>query len=185
VKPNAPACGFALEPSGVLSFQGARIAERFMAGARPAQRLLLYPFAPSGRFVFLRACERASGGRCALHRLVDTKEKKVFEVKGEAEDLRWTAFSPKEQVGLLGYRDGTADSIAAVATADGKLVLAAAIRSKRNQYAMVKESTLRWPDEESFSIEVKLCTVERGGRNAKCEQDDKIRYRRRVVRLAR
>jgi len=184
-KAGATACGFALEASGAVSFKGQRITDRLAAGTAPAQRLLLYPFSPSGRFVFLRACATASGGRCAVQRLVDTKERKLFDVKGDADDLRWVAFSPKEEVGLLGYRDGTADSIAAIGTADGKLLLSAAIKSARNEYAMVHERSLRWPDENSFSIEVKLCAFERGGRNAKCEQDEKARFRRRLVKLAR
>src|SRR5581483_5301204 len=79
VKVGAGACGFALDATGAVSFQGARIAERLAAGTGPAQRLVLYPFAPSSRFVFLRACD--GGGKCDVQRLVDTKEKKIFEVK--------------------------------------------------------------------------------------------------------
>jgi hypothetical protein len=185
LKAGTPACGLALDAEGALSFQGGKVTDRLAAGAGPARRALLYPFSRSGRFVFLRACETASGGRCASHSLLDTKEKRLIAIRGDAGDLHWVAFSPKEEVGLLGYRDGTADSVAAVATADGKVLLAAAIRSRRNQYAMVRERSLRWPDENSFSIEVKLCTFERTGRNAKCEQDEKIRFRRRLVKLAR
>jgi hypothetical protein len=185
VKLGAASCGFTLEAGGALSFRGARIAERLTAGAAAAQRVMLYPLSPSGRFVFVRACERASGGRCAAHRLVDTKEKKLFEVKGDADDLLWTAFSPKEEVGLLGYRDGTADSIAAVATADGKILLSKAIKTARNRYAMVRERTLRWPNEDSFSIEIKFCPFERGGANSRCERDDKVRFRRQLIKLAK
>jgi hypothetical protein len=181
----AAVCGFALETGSALSFRGSKIADRLTAGNTAAQRVTLYPFSPSGRFVFIRACQRASGGRCAVHKLVDTTEKKLFDVRGDADDLLWTAFSPKEEVGLLGYRDGTADSIAAVATANGKVLLSKAIKTARDRYAMVREGTLRWPNEDSFSIEIKFCPFERGGANARCERDQKVRFRRKLIKLAR
>ncbi len=186
VKPGGSICGFALDPAGALSFQGQRIAERIAAGGGPAQRLVLYPFSPSGRFVFLRACETASGGRCEVQRLVDTKQRKIFEVKGGADGFSWVAWSPKEQVGLLGYRDGISETIAAIATAEGKVVRPSAIRTAKNRYALVRAGSVRWRDEEAFSVEVKLCPVPKGrGRNADCEKDDDVKYRRRTVKLER
>jgi hypothetical protein len=168
-----------------LSFQGTRIAERVTAGNAPAQRLVLYPFSPSGRFVFLRACEAASGGRCEAQRLVDTKEKKIFDVKtGEA--FAWVAWSPKETMGLLGWRDHLSDTIAVVATADGKTIRPSTIRAAKNRYTLVRVASVRWRDEESFSVEVKQCPPGKGrGRNADCEKDDDVRYRRRTVKLER
>jgi hypothetical protein len=45
---------------------------------------------------------------------------------------------------------------------------------------------VRWRDEESFSVEVKQCPPGKGrGRNADCEKDDDVRYRRRTVKLER
>jgi hypothetical protein len=183
VKAGAAACGFALDASGALSFQGARIAERVAAGN--VQRLVLYPFSPSGRFVFFRACEAASGGRCEAQRLVDTKEKKLFEVKtGEA--FAWVAWSPKETMGLLGWRENLSDTIAAVTTADGKVVRPSMIRNAKNRYSLVRFGSVRWRDEESFSVEVKQCPPGKGrGRNADCEKDDDVKYRRRTVKVER
>jgi len=184
VKAGASACGFALDASGAVRFQGDVIAERLTAGSGPAQRLSLYPFSPSGRFVFLRACESASGGRCLTQRLVDTKEKKIFELRAGADGFNWVGFSPKEQVGLLAYRDRASDALAAINTADGQSLEASAIKTPRNRYALIKLATLRWPAEQSFSIEVKICPLQRGqARNRDCEQDDDIPYRRRTVKL--
>ena len=186
VKAGAAACGFALDAAGALSFQGARIAERVTAGNAPAQRLVLYPFSPSGRFVFFRACQAASGGRCETQRLVDTKEKKLVEVKVGGDGFAWVAWSPKETMGLLGWRENLSDTIAVVATADGKTVRPSTIRTGKNRYALVRVASVRWRDEESFSVEVKLCPPGKGrGRNAECEKDDDVKYRRRTVKLER
>lgn len=186
VKAGASACGFALDPAGALGFQGSRVTERLAAGGGPAQRIILYPFAPSGRFVFLRACESASGGRCAVQRLVDTKAGKIFEVKGGTDGFNWVAWSPTETAGLLGYRDGLSETIAIIATADGRSRRASAIRTAKNRYALVRANSVRWRDEESFSVEVKLCPVAKGrARNTECEKDDDVRYRRRTVKFER
>ena len=186
VKGGAAACGFALDAAGALSFQGARIAERIVAGNAPAQRLVLYPLSPSGRFAFLRACEAASGGKCEAQRLADTKEKKLFEVKIGGEGFAWVVWSPKETMGLLGWRDNLSDTIAAVTTADGKTIRPSTIRTAKNRYALVRFGSVRWRDEESFSVEVKLCPPGKGrSRNADCEKDDDVKYRRRTVKLER
>lgn len=185
VKAGAGACGFALDAAGTITFKGAVIAERVAAGSGATQRLMLYPFAPSGRYVFLRACESASGGRCAVQRLADTKDRKMFEVKAGAEGLAWVVWSPKEQVGLLGYRDDATDNVAAIATGDGRTLKAAAIAPGKNRYALVKFGTVRWTGEESFSVEVKVCSFKRGRvRNQECEDDNDVRYRRRTVKIA-
>ena len=186
VKVGAAACGFALDAAGAVSFQGNRIAERLTAGAGPAQRLVLYPFAPSTRFVFLRACDAASGGKCDVQRLVDTKEKKIFEVKVGGEGFAWVLFSPKEQVALLGWRDGLSDTIAIVAPANGETLRPSAIRTPKNRYAIVRGNTVRWAaNEQSFSLEVKLCPAKNRARNTDCEQDDDIKFRRRTVKFER
>lgn len=185
IKAGSGACGFALDAAGTVTFQGAVVAERLSAGSGPVQRLVLYPFAPSGRYVFLRACESATGGRCVVQRLADTKEKKLFEVKAAPEGFAWVVWSPKEQVGLLGYRDGATDNVAAIATADGRTLKAATIAPGKNRYALVKYGTVRWVGEESFSVEVKQCPFKRGAtRNTDCENDDDVRFRRRTVKLA-
>ena len=186
VKAGAAACGFALDPAGALSFQGSPIAERITVGNAPAQRVVLYPFSPSGRFVFLRACEAASGGPCAAQRFADTKEKKLLEVKIGGEGFAWVVWSPKETMGLLGWRDRLSDTIAVVTTGDGKTIRPATIRTARNRYAVVRQGSVRWRDEEAFSVEVKLCPPGRGrSRNAKCEKDDDVKYRRRTVKFGR
>jgi hypothetical protein len=186
LKAGAAACGFALDAAGALSFQGIRIAERITAGNAQAQRLVLYPFSPSGRFVFFRACDAASGGRCEAQRLVDTKEKKIFDVKVGGDGFTWVAWSPKESMGLLGWRDNLADTIAVVTTADGKTIRPSTIRAAKNRYTLVRFGSLRWRDEEAFSVEVKQCPPRKGrGRNADCEKDDDVKYRRRTVKLER
>jgi len=184
IKTGSGACGFALDGAGTVTFKGEPIAERLAAGSGPAQRLVLYPFAPSGRYVFLRACDSASGGRCAVQRLADTKEKKLFEVKGGAEGFAWVAWSPKEQVGLLGYREGGTDAIAAIATSDGRTLKTAPLGTGKNRYAVVKQASMRWRNEESFTVEVKLCPFAKGRtRNTECEDDDDVRFRRRTVKV--
>jgi hypothetical protein len=186
VKAGAAACGFALDAAGALSFQGARLAERLAAGNAPAQRLVLYPLSPSGRFVFLRACAAAAGGTCDVQRLADTKEKKLLEVKIGGEGFAWVVWSPKETMGLLGWRDRLSDTIAVVTTADGKTIRPSTIRTARNRYAVVRQDSLRWRNEESFSVEVKLCPPGRKRtRNTECEKDDDVKYRRRTVKLER
>lgn len=186
LRAGAAACGFALDASGALSFQGARIAERVAAGNAPAQRVVLFPLSPSGRFVFLRACASASGGMCEALRLADTKEKKLIEVKVGGEGSAWVAWSPKETMGLLGWRDHLSDTIAVVATADGKTIRPSTIRTARNRYAVVRRESVRWRDEEAFSVEVKLCPPgKRRTRNADCENDGDVKYRRRTVKLER
>ncbi len=183
LKAGAAACGFALDAAGALTFQGNKIAERLTAGSSPAQRIVLYPMSGSRRFVFLRACDAASGGTCAVQRLVDTKDKKIVEVKG-AEGFTWVSWSPKEQSGLLGIRDGLSDTIAVVSTADGKIAKPSVIRTAKNRYALVRAGSVRWRDEESFSVEVKLCPLAKGrARNAECEKDDDVKYRRRTVKF--
>jgi hypothetical protein len=187
VKPGAAACGFALDPAGALSFQGNRIAERLASGSGAAQRVVLHPFAPSGRFVFLSACDAASGGRCAFHRLVDTKEKKLFEVKIGGEGIAWVAWSPKEQAALLGWRDGISETIAIFGTAGAEALRPSAIRTPRNRYALLHANSVRWGrDENSFSVELKLCPYAKGrARNTDCEQDEDIRFRRRTLKFER
>jgi hypothetical protein len=84
----------------------------------------------------------------------------------------------------LGIRDGLSDAIAVIATADGKTVKPNAIRTAKNRYALVRAGSVRWRDEESFSVEVKLCPLAKGkGRNAECEKDDDVKYRRRTVKF--
>lgn len=183
LKAGAAACGFALDAQGALTFQGAKIAEKLTVGAGPAQRLTLYPMSPSRRFVFLRACDGAN--RCDAQRFVDTKDKKILDVKG-AEGFGWVAWSPKEQLGLLGFRDGLTDTIAVVTTTDGKVWKTSVIRAAKNRYALVRAASLRWRDEESFSVEVKQCPLGKGRtRNAECEKDDDVKYRRRTLKLER
>jgi hypothetical protein len=186
VKAGAAACGFALDAAGALSFQGARLAERLAAGNAPAQRLVLYPMSPSGRFVFLRACDAAAGGKCDVQRLADTKEKTLLEVKTGGEGFVWVVWSPKETMGLLGWRDRLSDTIAVVTTADGKAIRPSAIRTARNRYAIVRQGSVRWRDEAAFTAEVKLCPPARNRtRNTECEKDDDVKYRRRTVKLER
>jgi hypothetical protein len=183
VKPGAATCGFALDAAGAVSFQGAKIAERLTVGSGPAQRLTLYPFSNSGRFVVLRACD--GGGRCDVQRLADTKEKKLFEVKG-AEGFAWVIWSPKETMGLLGWRENLSDTIAVIATADGNIVRPSTIRTAKNRYALVRFASVRWRDEGTFTAEVKLCPPGKNrARNADCEKDDEIRYRQRTVKIER
>lgn len=183
VKVGAAVCGFTLDPAGALSFQGNRIAERVAAGSGPAQRLVLYPFSPSARFVVFRVCDAA--GRCEAQRLVDTKEKKLFEVKG-AENFAWVVWSPKETMALLGWRENLSDTIAALATADGKIVRPSTIRTAKNRYALVRFGSVRWAGEDSFSLDVKLCPPGKNrSRNAECEKDDDVKYRRRTVKIER
>ncbi|MFO0989141.1 MAG: hypothetical protein U1F37_17565 [Alphaproteobacteria bacterium] len=185
VKAGAAACGFALDAAGALSFQGARLAERLAAGNAPAQRVVLYPMAPSGRFVFLRACEASTGGRCDVQRLADTREKKLLEVKA-GDGFAWVVWSPKESMALLGWRDHLSDTIAVVATADGKSIRPSTIRTARNRYAVVRLGSVRWRDETSFSVDVKLCPPGRNlSRNADCEKDDDVKFRRRTVKIER
>ena len=44
----------------------------------------------------------------------------------------------------------------------------------------------RWRDEEAFAVEVKLCPPgKRRTRNADCEKDDDVKYRRRTIKLER
>lgn len=187
VKAGAAACGFALDAAGALSYRGARLADKLVAGGGPTPRLVLQPFSPSGRFVFLSACDAASGGRCAVHRLADTKEKKLFEVKTAADGISWVAWSPKEQVALLGWRDGLSQTVAVVGTAGAEMLRPSAIRTPRNRYALLRPNSVRWGrDENSFSIELKLCPFAKGrARNADCEQGDDIRFRRRTVKFER
>lgn len=184
LRAGAAACGFALDSSGALSFRGARLAERIAVGGAPAQRIVLYPLSPSGRFVFLRACDGAN--RCEAQRLADTKEKKLLEVKIGGEGFAWVVWSPKETMGLLGWRDNLSDTIAVVTTADGKTIRPSTIRTARNRYAVVRRESVRWRDEEAFSVEVKLCPPgKRRTRNTDCENDDDVKYRRRTVKLER
>jgi hypothetical protein len=184
LKAGASACGFALDAAGALSFQGARIAERLAAGSGPAQRLMLYPLSPSNRFAFLRACDGAN--RCDFQRLVDTKEKKVFELRPGGEGFFWVVWSPKEQLALMGWRENLSDTIAVVTTADGKIIRPSTIRTAKNRYALVRAGSARWRDEESFSVEVKLCPPGKNrARNAECEKDDDVKYRRRTVKVER
>ena len=71
-----------------------------------------------------------------------------------------------------------------IATADGRALKPSLIRAPKNRYALVKQSSVRWTNEESISIEVKLCPFARGKtRNKECEDDSDIRYRRRTVKL--
>ncbi len=185
VKAGAAACGFALDAAGALSFKGERIVERLAAGSGAAQRVMLYPFSPSARFVFLRACESASGGGCAVQRLVDTKEKKVSEMKGGGEGYGWVAWSPKEQIVLLGFKDGLSDTMAIVSTA-GEMLRPSAIRTARNRYALIRPESVRWArDEQSFAVEVKLCPLKNRARNPDCEQDEDVKFRRRTVKFER
>ena len=187
VKAGAAACGFALDAAGAVSFQGNRIAERLAVGSGVAQRLTLQPFAPSSRFVFLSACDAASGGRCDAHRLADTKEKKLYEVKVGGEGIAWVVWSPKEQVALLGWRDGASETMAVVGTAGAEMLRPSAIRTPKNRYALLHGNSVRWGrDESSFSIEVKLCPFAKGrARNADCEKDDDVKFRRRTVKFER
>jgi hypothetical protein len=186
VKAGAAGCGFALDAAGALSFRGARLAERLAAGNAPAQRIVLHPMSPSGRFVFLRACESAGGGKCDVQRLADTKENKLFEVTIGGEGFAWVVWSPKETMGLLGWRDQLSDTIAVVATADGKTIRPSTIRTARNRYAFVRQGSVRWRDEEAFTAEVKLCPPGRNRtRNAACEKDDDVKFRRRAVKIER
>lgn len=185
VKAGAAACGFALDATGALSFQGARLAEKLMAGNAPAQRVVLYPMSPSGRFAFLRVCEAASGGKCEVQRLADTKEKKLAEVQ-VGDGFAWIVWSPKETMALLGWRDHLSDTIAVVTTADGKTIRPSTIRTARNRYAFLRLGSVRWRDEASFTAEVKLCPPGRNRtRNADCEKDDDVKFRRRTVKLER
>ena len=184
LKAGAAACGFALDAAGALSFQGARIAERLAAGNAPAQRVMLYPLSPSNRFAFLRAC--AGAGRCESQHLADTKEKRLLAVKVGGEGFAWVAWSPKETMGLLGWRDHLSDTIAVVTTADGKTIRPSTIRTARNRYAVLRRESVRWRGEEAFSVEVKQCPPgRRRTRNADCEKDDDVRYRRRTIKLER
>ncbi len=186
LKAGAAACGFALDAAGALSFQGARLAERLAAGNAPAQRIALYPMSPSGRFVFLRACEAASGGKCDVQRLADTKEKKLLDVKIGGDGFAWVVWSPKETMALLGWRDHLSDTIAVVTTSDGKTIRPSTIRTARNRYAFLRQGSARWRDEESFMAEVKLCPPGRNrSRNADCEKDDDVKFRRRTVKIER
>ncbi|HEY7610412.1 MAG TPA: hypothetical protein VIF14_14355, partial [Alphaproteobacteria bacterium] len=187
VKPGAAACGFALDSAGALSFQGNRIAERLAAGSGVAQRLALHPFAPSGRYVVLSACDAASGGRCDAHRLVDTKERNLFELKLGGEGIAWVAWSPKEQVALVGWRDGLSETMAIVGTAGAEMLRPSAIRTPKNRYALLHANSVRWSrDENSFSVELKLCPYAKNrARNTDCERDEDIRFRRRTVKFER
>jgi hypothetical protein len=185
VRVGAASCGFALDPSGALSFQGNQLIAGTAAGNIPAQRLMLYPFSPSGRFVFLRACQAASGGRCEAQHLVDTKGKKLFELKVGGDGFSWVAWSPDEQIGLLAWRDHLSDTIAVVSTADGNTIVRSAIRTVRNRYALVRAGSVRWRDDRSFTVEVKLCRPDKGRYRSDCEKDDDVKYRRRIVKFKR
>jgi hypothetical protein len=185
VKAGTGACGFALDAAGAVTFKGEVLSAKLGVGGAVAQRLVLYPFSSSGRFVFFRACDSATGGRCTVQRLADTKNKKLFEVKGGNDGFAWVAWSPKESVGLLGYREGGSDTIGAVATADGSTIKSTSLGTGRNRYALIKQSSMRWRNEESFTVEVKLCSFAKGRtRNKGCEDDDDVRFRRRTIKLS-
>ncbi len=147
-------------------------------------RCRLYPCPPSGRFAFLRACD--SGGRCETQRVADTKEKKLLEVRVGGDGFAWVVWSPKEAMALLGWRDHLSDTIAVVTTAEGKTIRPSTIRVGKNRYALVKAGSVRWRDEEAFSVEVKQCPPGRNrARNAECEKDDDVKFRRRTVKIER
>lgn len=183
VKAGSFACGFALDASGALSFKGQRLADRLAAGAAPARRLVVHPFSPSGRYVFLQGCDADSGGSCPAQRLADTKETKLHEVK-LGQSAAAVAWSPKERVGLLFYREDAGEGVAVIAAADGKILRASLFRMPRNRYALFRAGSLKWRNDETMTIEMKLCSYRRGKlRNAECEKSAAVRYRRRAAKL--
>jgi hypothetical protein len=183
VKAGAAACGFALDAAGAVSVKGKRLADRLVVAAKPARRLVLYPVSPSGRFAVFRACDAASGGRCPLARLIDTETGELRAI-GAGAGFSWVAWSPKERVGLLGYRQGAGDAIAAIAAASGKTLRASLLHVHRNQYVLIRRGSVRWRDDRAFTVEAKYCTYARGRQhNRECERNAGSGYRRHLVKV--
>jgi hypothetical protein len=72
-----------------------------------------------------------------------------------------------------------------VSTADGNTIVRSAIRTVRNRYALVRAGSVRWRDDRSFTVEVKLCRPDKGRYRSDCEKDDDVKYRRRIVKFKR
>jgi hypothetical protein len=168
VRPALPACDFALDGDGMLSYRQKVLARPLAVsyvqaprGAAPegARQVILFPPAPGGRYRVLQACDGATADAlCWSVYVFDAKAGRVRQAYGgKYGPDRWQSWSPDGQRVVLASHGGGASWLHVIDPASGKTRSFPGDKAQENW--RIQPETLKWTGTRSFTVMVQGCAT--------------------------
>jgi hypothetical protein len=168
LRPALPACDFALDREGMLSYRQKVLARPLAVsyvqgsgGAAPvgARQVILFPPAPAGRYRVLQACDGTTASAlCWSVYVFDAKAGRVRQAYGgKYGPDRWQSWSPNGQRVVLASHGGGASWLHVIDPASGKTRNFPDDKTKENW--RIQPETLKWTGTRSFTVMVQTCAT--------------------------
>jgi hypothetical protein len=167
VRPALPACDFALDGDGMLSYRqkvlARPLAVSYVQGAggattpEGARQVILFPPAADGRYRVLQACDGTTASAlCWSVYVFDAKAGRVRQAYGgKYGPDRWQSWSPDGQRVVLASHGGGASWLHVIDPASGKTRSFPGDKAQENW--RIQPETLKWTGARSFTVMVQTC----------------------------
>ncbi|ANN76452.1 TolB family protein [Bordetella flabilis] len=168
VRPALPACDFALDGDGMLSYRQKALARPLAVsyvqgpgGAAPvgARQVILFPPAPGGQYRVLQACDGTTASAlCWSVFVFDARAGRVRQAYGgKYGPDRWQSWSPDGQRVVLASQGGGASWLHVIDPASGKTRSFPGDKARENW--RIQPETLKWTGTRSFTVMVQTCAT--------------------------
>jgi hypothetical protein len=161
-------CNFGISADGTMLYHGNPVNPRIIVASETsfngrttsttsihARSLVIYPSSNTGRYFFVRACEKDSGeGLCWTYFIFDSVGIHLTETFIEKYGpTRWIKWSADDRYAILVYRSEGVTLLYAIDTLSGKPFVYPRLRADID----VDEKTFNWRGLRSFRLKVLKC----------------------------